>query len=193
MRKTGGPGLCQKCGVERISRHRDHITPRYKGIELGWTPEQIEAPENIQYICANCHEDKTRQDLKGRKNSPEARAKMRGPRLHMRGIPMPEAQKEKLRGRFRSPETRARIRVVQARVWTPELRAAHSAKFTGRRHGPDHYSPEALANLQRMARERNASPEMKAAIGRAADERWALKQLIFSAMVLKSLELKEAA
>ena len=50
-------GNCQRCGTPRRSLHRDHILPRWKG--------GGDEPANIQWLCANCHEDKTRDDLKG--------------------------------------------------------------------------------------------------------------------------------
>jgi len=51
-------GNCQKCDTWRRSLHRDHIVPKCKG--------GMDDDSNIQWICANCHEDKTREDLKGR-------------------------------------------------------------------------------------------------------------------------------
>jgi 5-methylcytosine-specific restriction enzyme A len=73
-------GPCQSCGTIRRSLHRDHIVPRWKG--------GTDDPENIQWLCANCHEDKTRYDLvgrpgpnKGRKHSEETRTKMRNSAL----------------------------------------------------------------------------------------------------------------
>lgn len=73
-RRPSGP--CQSCGTHRKSLHREHIVPRWKG--------GTEDPENIQWFCANCHEDKTREDnrgrpgpMKGRVHSEETRAKMR--------------------------------------------------------------------------------------------------------------------
>lgn len=69
-------GPCQKCGTVRRSLHREHIVPRWKG--------GSDEPDNIQWLCANCHEDKTREDMigrpgwnKGRKHSAESREKMR--------------------------------------------------------------------------------------------------------------------
>ena len=51
--RRGGP--CGKCGVERRFLHRDHIMPRFRG--------GTDDPSNIQYLCANCHEDKTAEDM----------------------------------------------------------------------------------------------------------------------------------
>jgi 5-methylcytosine-specific restriction endonuclease McrA len=44
-------GNCEKCNTYRESLHRDHIRPKY----LGGSDD----PSNIQYLCANCHEDKS--------------------------------------------------------------------------------------------------------------------------------------
>jgi 5-methylcytosine-specific restriction endonuclease McrA len=53
------------CGTWRRSLHRDHIIPKFKG--------GGDEPENIQLICANCHEDKTVADLTGEALSLAAR------------------------------------------------------------------------------------------------------------------------
>jgi hypothetical protein len=50
-------GDCQKCGVFRQSLHRDHVVPKVRG--------GADDESNVQYLCANCHEDKTRDDLAG--------------------------------------------------------------------------------------------------------------------------------
>lgn len=49
-------GHCVKCGTWRRSLHRDHIKPR----ALGGSSEL----SNIQLLCANCHQDKTFEDMK---------------------------------------------------------------------------------------------------------------------------------
>lgn len=55
--------------------HRDHIFPKWKG--------GSDEPWNKQLLCANCHEDKTREDLRGqnglegRKLSPETKEAIR--------------------------------------------------------------------------------------------------------------------
>lgn len=56
-RREKRSGNCGLCKIYRISLHGDHIVPRWKG--------GSEEAENIQWICSNCHEDKTREDLKG--------------------------------------------------------------------------------------------------------------------------------
>lgn len=67
-------GNCPLCGTWRRALHQDHITPKWKG--------GTDAPVNLQYICANCHQDKTREDKKGCRSSlgrvtpPEVRAKI---------------------------------------------------------------------------------------------------------------------
>lgn len=50
-RKKAPSGPCSKCGTWRTSLHRDHVIPRWQG--------GVDEPENFQYLCANCHEDKT--------------------------------------------------------------------------------------------------------------------------------------
>ena len=93
-------GNCALCGVWRYSLHGDHINPRFKG--------GIDSPENIQWICANCHEDKTRIDLTGRKFP------------HRVGRPLSEEHKQKIsasnKGKRRSDETRARMSEAQKKV-----------------------------------------------------------------------------
>lgn len=51
-------GNCKICGVYRKSLERDHILPKWKG--------GLDDPDNIQYLCSNCHRDKTAKDLLGK-------------------------------------------------------------------------------------------------------------------------------
>jgi hypothetical protein len=51
-------GYCAICGMYRESLHRDHIIPKWAGGSHG--------PENIQYICANCHQDKTIEEIRSK-------------------------------------------------------------------------------------------------------------------------------
>jgi hypothetical protein len=92
-------GNCAKCSTWRQSLHRDHIIPKF----LGGSDD----PSNIQLLCANCHEDKTRDDLTGIPLSAAARRK----------------QSEAQRGKKRSPEARANIKAgVRAVCSTDEFR-----------------------------------------------------------------------
>lgn len=59
-------GSCPKCGTWREHLQCDHIIPKRQAKLLGWSVRQMNAPENIQHICANCHEDKTRIELSGK-------------------------------------------------------------------------------------------------------------------------------
>lgn len=59
-------GNCIKCGIYRASLHRDHIIPR----SLGGSDEF----DNIQLLCANCHQDKTANDLRIIQNTPSFKA-----------------------------------------------------------------------------------------------------------------------
>ena len=65
-------GNCQICGIWRKVLQRDRIIPKREGGTY--------APENVQWICANCHQDKTSLEQsaahKGRPKPPEQIAKM---------------------------------------------------------------------------------------------------------------------
>jgi len=112
-------GDCVLCGTWRQSLHRDHIVPKFKG--------GSDEPSNWQFICANCHEDKTRLDLKGRKRPP------------------------------RSKETKEKIRaaVSKPRNLSPEQRKSISERMSklhtgnqynvGKKNGPMMLSPEERA------------------------------------------------
>lgn len=65
-------GNCVKCGVYRLSLHSDHVLPRWQGGHDG--------PENRQWLCANCHEDKTRAELQSAEYKAFARGRKK-PRI----------------------------------------------------------------------------------------------------------------
>lgn len=78
-RSRAPSGCCVKCGLWRSSLHKDHVQPTWQG--------GVDDPTNYQYLCANCHEDKTFAERKtpefsafqskvisARMLSPEARA-----------------------------------------------------------------------------------------------------------------------
>lgn len=109
MSKKNRPsGNCPFCDTWRRSLHRDHIIPKWKG---GSDDE-----ENCQYICANCHEDKTREDLKGIRTrlgavlSQETKDRITNAN---KGRIVPDDQKLKMslagKGRLKSDEHKAKI------------------------------------------------------------------------------------
>lgn len=90
-------GFCKFCGAWRKSLHRDHIIPKWKGGR--------DTEENIQLICANCHEDKTREERKGWKPSAETRAKMSAS-ARAKGPPTETARANlRIAARNRAPRT----------------------------------------------------------------------------------------
>ena len=118
-------GHCIKCGTWRESLHRDHIVP----LALGGA----DVPENIQLLCANCHQDKTAEERKHFhwKWSTESREKLS------------RAKK----GRIVSLETRKKLSDINTGKSVPEeVRKRISATLTGRKLTPQHRQNIALAN-----------------------------------------------
>lgn len=113
-------GNCAKCGIFRISLHRDHIVPRF----LSGSDDS----SNIQELCANCHEDKTREDNKAFRHSVEVKAAL-GAACHQR---------------WQDPVYRAResAKRVGRKPWnkgipmTEEAKQKLSASLTGKSNGP---------------------------------------------------------
>jgi hypothetical protein len=86
-------------------------------------------PENIQLLCANCHEEKTAEDMIGHpvseKQKQQQSAVMSGRKLSLE-------HREKLSAAIRkpykswSPEARAHVKELRSKeIWSPERRAAH--------------------------------------------------------------------
>jgi hypothetical protein len=167
-------GACTLCGVWRYSLHRDHILAKCRG--------GIDEPNNIQLICANCHEDKTRADVTGvtagRRKSDETRAKISAA---LKGRPLSAAHAAHLRelrkkqiGHPCSPETRAKIAAKAlgrtGRVATAETRAKMSRAMTG---WWSNASPEMRTRITAKLRHRVAhTPEAKAKMSLACREAW---------------------
>lgn len=136
-------GFCCKCALSREHLHRDHIQPTWSG--------GPNIPENWQWLCANCHEDKTYLEratpeyrafqsgqMKTRMLSPEARAKIsEGVRIaNLTRVWTPEAREKcglASKGKVRSPEVRAKISAgnkgkPKSPAHKEALRAAHLGK-----------------------------------------------------------------
>jgi hypothetical protein len=116
-------GPCPKCGTFRERLQRDHIIPRFKG--------GTDASENIQHLCANCHEDKTRVErpktnagAKAAWADPQKRAQMIG---NMRSTHSSLASRKKTglatKAAWADPEKRARMLAAQQ---SPEARVRSS-------------------------------------------------------------------
>lgn len=100
-RKYVKSGECQKCGVWRRVLHRDHIIARVKG--------GTDELSNFQYLCANCHEDKTQSEDADAIREASRRAQA------IRWA------KPGARDRMRTPEHRALVSEATRRGQTPEV------------------------------------------------------------------------
>ena len=145
-------GNCALCGIWRKVLCRDRIIPKREG----GTYE----PSNVQWICANCHQDKSALEQsaahKGRKKSPEQIARM----------------VVKATGRPVSQETRERIRQAVKISWTrPEVRKRMLDGKEKRRASDPWFSPWKGKNLPQVTREK-ISASLKALPPRPKQEPW---------------------
>jgi hypothetical protein len=92
-------GNCVVCGIFRKSLHKDHIVPLFKG--------GLDVSENLQYLCANCHEDKSSIDFIGYQHTAATKAKLSQIAQRPRG-PYSDAHKASLsqaaKKRWQRPE-----------------------------------------------------------------------------------------
>lgn len=140
---------CAACGVLFPHLERDHILPRSKG--------GTNAPENIQLLCPNCHRLKTKEDLKGRKVSEEARARMSA---NNKGRKYPP----------RSPEYKAKLSsALKGRRFSLEHRANLSAFQKTRKHGP--HSTETRTKMSETHTGHPVSEETRTKIGQTRKQR----------------------
>jgi hypothetical protein len=141
-------GNCEKCGTWRIRLQRDHIVPKCVKRARGEDPDEV---GNFQYLCANCHEDKTIADwdkypeYQATYRTPERRLALRlanlgkkvTPRFSRLGLKSSFEHIEKIRlastGRTHTEETKQRLSEVK--VGKPNL--AVSVALKGRKHPPD--------------------------------------------------------
>lgn len=151
-------GNCMKCGTYRERLQRDHIIPRFKN---GSDDES-----NIQHLCANCHEDKSKLEM------------------HEWYDLNREMWREKGRERWKDPEYRARLtqhaRKKPNRATTPEARQKMSESSKKRWQDPAYrakqirdgkarwkdpaYRANVTNNLPRGERNASSRPEVRAKI-----------------------------
>jgi hypothetical protein len=154
----GLSGECTFCGCYRPRLHRDHIIPKWMG--------GASSADNIQLLCANCHEDKTyieaqlpeyKQRMsdrhRGKVVSDATRAKLSAAaRLRV----LDPAYMEQLRtrgiGRSPSPETRERISAAGvARFSDPAARLAIATSGRANWADPDYRAMMLAAFTNRPA------------------------------------------
>jgi len=67
----------------RTPDEADHIVGHAEALRLGWTPAQIDHPDNGQAVCRRCHQVKTQQQAAaGRARARAARPTTRRARRH---------------------------------------------------------------------------------------------------------------
>jgi 5-methylcytosine-specific restriction endonuclease McrA len=111
-------GHCVKCGCWRRSLHRDHIIPKVAGGE--------DIPDNIQRLCANCHQDKTFEEQRSLpKNHPSNVARLAGLKRgfqKFQDLPYDHPSKVKQREALSSGRVKARAALATMRgksPWSP--------------------------------------------------------------------------
>lgn len=53
---------CKASGANRVASEVDHVIPKAKARQLGWTTERMDDPSNLVAINAECHKRKTVED-----------------------------------------------------------------------------------------------------------------------------------
>ena len=164
MATNSGP--CSKCGIFRNSLHRDHIIPKWRG--------GLNVEANIQLLCANCHEDKTNQELQTPEYKLSVSIRSRGNTYALGHIPTPEnlanlitarrrwyqTHSSPLIGTHHTDATKAKMSAAGFKRWSnPEERAKRSIATTGSRNGMygKHLSTEARHKISEAQKKRYAN------------------------------------
>ena len=69
---------CKASHRTTLATEVDHIISRAKAQALGWSPEQIEHPNNLQSINKDCHKRKTIEEQGGTYRGPPVRIGLDG-------------------------------------------------------------------------------------------------------------------
>ena len=157
-------GKCRSCGTER-RMHRDHIVPK----SLGGSDND----SNIQYLCANCHEDKTvAQNSEVQKASSARPAVAAAHKARMQQYWADPAHRKQQSERLNKPETRERLsQSLGAAYCRPGVREHLSRVKKAHWQNPK-YRAKTLEALRKSAR----TPESRARKSAAAFKREALKR-----------------
>lgn len=54
--------MCEKCereGRVRQGRDVDHVVSKARACKLGWSKARTDHPDNLQFLCVDCHKEKT--------------------------------------------------------------------------------------------------------------------------------------
>jgi hypothetical protein len=169
-------GDCNKCGTWRETLHKDHIVPRWRG--------GVDEPSNWQYLCANCHEDKTREEHRSEEFKAICRARSLGRKWTEE---QKKRQGDRQRGKKRGPNaSRGRPlsrehREALRSCWTPKAKEAARIRMLGKKFGPPSVETRAKISAAQKGKPRRPMPPRtdahRAAISAAAKARETRKRI----------------
>lgn len=132
-------GNCVKCGTYRKALHRDHIVPKSIG--------GSNSDDNIQWLCANCHEDKSLAEASMIQHHPIVSAKRTS------ASNTPEVRAAKIMGGRKAGKSLASLAALEKSRHDPSAHAKRQAGIT----------PEVLAKRNESIKQAWAklSPEQR--------------------------------
>lgn len=154
-------GNCQSCGASRSRLQRDHIVPRFEG--------GTNSPDNIQLLCANCHEDKTIEERKRvdqTKNIAALREWKSKPSFQKK-----EQQRRKKLSRY----ARMRVQSIKGRAQLDALHAVTRTRRYPNRLGIP-LTEETKAKMSKALTGQKRSKETRQRISLALKKYWAAKE-----------------
>ena len=149
LRTENRSGNCPLCGTYRQRLQCDRIIPGFKGGQY--------TTENIQYICANCHEDKSRKEAGeasrktwlGRKHTWKARCRMSKARKGV--VPW---NKDKSSWNGKTPFVRGMIPWNKGKKHSPKSINKMKESHSGFRHTDTTRQQMSLSQKERREKER---------------------------------------
>jgi len=133
-------GNCPLCGVFRQRLERDHILPRHKG--------GSNESNNIQYICANCHQDKTCIELRAcTLNKPKATHPPWNKGKHTSSSTAAKISAAHAAGRYPSPKGRPGLKGAANPRYGKPISSSTAAKISAAHAAGRYRKPDAFVDI----------------------------------------------